>query len=55
MKGLSYQYEDEYDDFIKKLKKVKSYAKKQIMLNNKINREFFYYNPIYTDLLKKKN
>ena len=29
--------------------------KKQIQINQKINEEFFYYNPAYKSLLKKRN
>jgi hypothetical protein len=55
LKGLSYQNEDHYDDMCKKLKSYKSLTKKQNLINQRINREFFYYNPIYKDLLIKKD
>ncbi|CDW87785.1 UNKNOWN [Stylonychia lemnae] len=55
IKGLSYQNEDQYDDFCKKVKQTKSFSKKQYILNETLNQEFFYYNPLYKDLLKKKN
>lgn len=31
--GLSYQNEDEYDDFCKKVRATKSVTKKQLLLN----------------------
>eukprot|EP00347_Sterkiella_histriomuscorum_P013407 403364824 len=55
LRGLSYQNEDQYDDFCKLMKNQKSLTRKQHTLNNAIKQESFYYNPIYQDLLRKKN
>lgn len=55
LKGLSYQAEDEYEDFAEALQKPKSMYKKQLIINQRINQEFFYYNPAYKVLMRKKN
>lgn len=54
MSGLSYMFEDEFDEIKVKVKSSKSVIRKQAILNKSINKQLFYYNPIYKDLIKKR-
>jgi hypothetical protein len=47
-------FEDEFDEIKFKIKSSKSVIRKQAILNKNINKQLFYYNPIYKDLLEKK-
>ncbi len=38
----------------KKLKDTKSLVKKQNIINQEMNREFFYFNPLYKELVLKR-
>jgi hypothetical protein len=44
-------FEDEFDEISSRVRNSKSIIKKQAILNKSINKQLFYYNPIYKDLI----
>lgn len=52
---LNYQHEDLLEDVFTRVDKAQAMEKKNTIVNNQIESEYFFFNPVYKDLLEKRS